>query len=106
MGWEPKTVYTYDEQGRLASSAPEVEWDDVERDWMLSLQHWRETFLCPCGCGYPAEVAQDPMTEFRARVEAPTRCHVRTAMIRAQRDAQDAGIQVPEALMWRVNLAS
>lgn len=30
-GWEPTTYYEYDENGRLVSSTPEVEWDDEQR---------------------------------------------------------------------------
>lgn len=83
------------------SSQAEPEWDDVERDWMLALEDYRRNVLCPCGCGYPAEVSQDPMTEFRAYA-GPVRCHVRTALVRAQKDQQ--GVPHPEGRLWVAKL--
>lgn len=68
---------------------------------MLALQHYRDRILCPCGCGYPAEVSQDPMTEFKAYAE-PVRCHIRTALVRAQKDQKDA--PNPEGRMWVAKL--
>lgn len=69
---------------------------------MLALQHYRDHLLCPCGCGWPKSVSQDPMTEWYVRVGEPTRCHVRTALIRAQQDAK--GRKHPEALLWSAQL--
>ena len=44
-GWEPATVYEYDDAGRLVASQPEVEWDDTERAWMLALEEYRSDLL-------------------------------------------------------------
>lgn len=38
------------------------------------------------------------MTEFKVLVEDPTRCHVRTAMVRKQREVESP---IPEGLLWR-----
>ena len=99
-GWEPRTVYEYDESGRVIASRPEPEWDDVEVGWMLALQDYRDTTLCPCGCGWPAEISQDPMTEFRVRVSS-VRCHVRTQMSRAQAEYREQSGARPDGLLWR-----
>lgn len=89
-------MYEYDADGRLVASRPEAEWDDTERQWMLGLEEYRSQVLCPCGCGYPAEVSQDPMAEFRSTVGPPVRCHVRTALERAQTQYRESN---PKALM-------
>lgn len=81
-------------------SRPEVEWDEVEQGWMDALRWWRDEYLCPCGCGFPVEVAQDPMTEFRVQVPNPTRCHVRTALIRAREGDRESKRQQPDALLY------
>lgn len=70
---------------------------------MLALEHYRSRVLCPCGCGWPADVSQDPTTENTVRVGAPTRCHIRTALIEAQRDGPDR--RTPEALLWGATVA-
>jgi len=67
----------------------------------LALDEYRSKVLCPCGCGYPAEIAQDPMTEFKVLVDDPTRCHVRTALVRKQREWEGAH---PEGLLWRASM--
>lgn len=85
------------------SSQPEPEWDDAEREWMLALEHYRTEVLCPCGCGWAREVSLDPMTEMTQKVVEPTRCHIRTAMVKAQQDGTER--PVPEALLWSVRLA-
>lgn len=70
---------------------------------MLALQGWRDS-LCPCGCGFPAVVAQDPMTEFRVNVPDPVRCQVRAVMSQRQRDHESP--TPPEALLWRAEVRS
>lgn len=84
------------------SSHAEPEWDDTERAWMLALEEYRTTVLCPCGCGFPKEISQDPRTEFAVSVPPPTRCHIRTALAEAQKDSEDR--PTPEALLWGVEL--
>ena len=106
-GWEPRTAVEYDDAGRLVALVPEVEWDDTERAWMAALAEYRERVLCPCGCGYPREVAQDPMTEFRTTVPAPTRCHVRSAIVRAQKSwAKEHPDSDMDGLLWGATVRS
>lgn len=97
-------MYEYDDVGRLVASRPEVEWDDTERAWMLALEEYRRDVLCPCGCGFPTEISQAPETEFQVRVPAPTRCHVRTALVEEQKAAEDR--PTPEGLLWGVRLGA
>ena len=100
-------MYEYDDAGRLVSSSPEVEWDDTERAWMLALEQYRTEVLCPCGCGWPKEISQDPMTEFTRRVPEPTRCHIRTGLAKAQQQYHDANPQGEmTGLLWGVTVQS
>lgn|GEM_PF-331061 len=100
LGWEPTTFYEYDEAGRLVSSRPEVEWDDTEREWMLTLAEWEATEVCPM-CGWPKDVCQAREAENALEVGPPTRCHVVTAIRRAQ-EARQAGpaAKHDDALIW------
>lgn len=70
---------------------------------MLALDYYRKHLLCPCGCGWPKEISQDPETENLATVGPPVRCHIRTAIVRAQKDVKDR--PVPEGLLWGATLA-
>lgn len=88
------------------SSRPEVEWDDVEVGWMRALHEYRAEDLCECGCGFPKVVAQDPMTEFRVEVPAPAKCHIRAALLRAQRAYAEKQGATPEAALWSVRVRS
>lgn len=65
---------------------------------MLALDRY-ESSLCPCGCGFPAEVSQDPENEDRFRAALPIRCHARTALAVAQKARGDED-DYPEALLW------
>jgi hypothetical protein len=94
-GWEPETVYTYD-GARLVSSRPESEWDEEQVAWFLHLAEW-EDGRCP-SCGMQKSVCQDPMAEWNIDVPAPTRCHVTTAVKRAQKGY--AKSEIPEALLF------
>lgn len=47
-GWTPRTFYTYDEQGRVASTWTESVWDDHERALVDAWQDWRNS-LHKCG---------------------------------------------------------
>lgn len=100
QGWEPATVYEYDEAGRLVASRPEVEWDSTEQDWMLALDAWEQEELCPL-CGWPREVCQARESENLLQVPAPIRCHVTTAIKRAQEARSAAGgNKHDDALIW------
>ena len=35
-GWEPRTFYEYDDDGRLVSSWTESPWDETERDLLIA----------------------------------------------------------------------
>lgn len=63
---------------------------------MLALTAW-EDGICP-SCGMQKSVCQDPGTEWTARATGPYRCHVTTAIKRAQKNY--AKSEHPEALMW------
>lgn len=86
------------------SSRSEVEWDDTERAWMLALERHRREALCECGCGFPRAVSQDPATEFAVQVPPPLRCHIRTALVEAQKGADDR--PTPEGLLWSAHVAT
>lgn len=58
-----------------------------------------ESALCPCGCGFPAEVSQAPDNEFAFEGDGPYRCHARTALLREAERMGDE-VQFPEALLW------
>jgi hypothetical protein len=104
QGWEPTTTYEYDDGGRLISSRPEVEWDQTEQDWMLALDTWENDELCHL-CGWPKDVCQAPETEWALEVPLPTRCHVTTAIKRAQMArAADGGGRHDDALVWGARL--
>lgn len=104
LGWEPTTVYEYDEAGRMVTSRPEVEWDDTEREWMLALAEWEATEVCPM-CGWPKDVCQARESENALEVPPPTRCHVVTAIRRAQ-EARQSGpaAKHDDALIWGAQL--
>lgn len=64
---------------------------------------WVDEHLCP-SCGWPKEICQAPETEFAVEVPAPTRCHVTTAMRRAQKDYASKTGANPEGLLWAATL--
>lgn len=99
-GWEPQTFYEYDDEGRMVSSRPEVEWDDTEQGWMLALEKWRTERLCPL-CGYPKDVCQAPEFTYRYDVNAPVRCRVTTAIRQAQRGKE---FPDPDALIFQTTV--
>lgn len=104
QGWEPRTVYEYDADGRLIASRPEVEWDETERDWMLALDAWEASEVCPL-CGWPREICQARETENLLEVPLPIRCHVTTAIKRAQESRGAAGgTKHDDALVWGARL--
>ncbi len=80
----------------------EAEWDETTRNAAMALEHY-EASLCPCGCGHPAQVAQDGDNEFRFEVDGPYRCHARTALSKA-REGQSEDVDAPDALLWSSRL--
>lgn len=67
---------------------------------MTALQAWREAHVCPM-CGWPREICQARETENALEVPPPTRCHVVTAIKRAQKARSSAGGgQHDDALIW------
>lgn len=100
MGWEPATVYSYDESGRLIESRPEPEWDDTQRAGMIGLAEYRATEQCPT-CGGPKWVCQAPEAETGWEAALPSRCHITTTVRRAQKAYADSNpAAFPEALSW------
>jgi hypothetical protein len=67
---------------------------------MLGLRRYRQTEVCP-RCGGPKIVCQSPDAENAFESPPPTRCHVSTAIMRAQ-DAFMASNHSPQeqALVW------
>jgi len=103
-GWEPRTIYEHDAAGRLVSSRPEPEWDEIEVGWMLALEAWRRDTLCPL-CGGPKEICQAPYGTYIYDTDVPIRCNVKTAIRQAQRAGgdrpdQDALIFPPRVRPW------
>ena len=73
---------------------------------MTALEKWRAESLCPL-CGFPKEVCQSPQTEYRVSVPDPTRCHITTAIKKAQ-DARvkryGDSLKFEDGLLWAVTL--
>lgn len=78
------------------SSRPDVEWDEDQVSWMLALAAY-EDGLCP-RCGMPREICQAPESEGRVTVPPPSRCHVTTAILGAQKGYAEN--QHPGALLF------
>jgi hypothetical protein len=98
-GWEPVTCHEYDEAGRLVSSRPEPEWDELQRSWMLALGEYRAG-LCPCGCGHPMrDTISSEATGPAFHVPPPARCRARDALVQAQAVFKNPR---PEAVLWHV----
>lgn len=97
-----------DQAGQVVALRPEPEWDDTERGWMQAMAFYRDHVLCPCGCGYPRDVAWDPATEFSREVPPPTRCHVRTGITLAQQDWARGHPDDPTsgALLWGARIST
>jgi hypothetical protein len=88
----------------MISSRPEVEWDETEQQWMTELARWEDELLCPL-CGWPKEICQNPANE-NAFDAAGYRCHVTTALRRAQDAARNPGngvVAMPhqDAVSWQ-----
>ena len=47
-GWEPATLYQYDDDGRIVRTTPEPEWDDFDVALVDALRNW-EAGLFSCG---------------------------------------------------------
>jgi hypothetical protein len=98
-GWEPTTSYTHDEQGRLVSSTPEVEWDEEQQAIMLALGRYRD-LLCK-GCGGWLPETTEIEADGAYRVEPPIRCHRCAAFSIATTKARD--MDKPESLLLQVD---
>lgn len=100
MGWEPTTLYVYDEAGRLVSSQPEPEFDELEREWMKALEHYREAITCPL-CGLPKSICRAPETEDQVGASSE-RCHVTAALLRRKKADTDDDMPFPESLAYSI----
>jgi len=92
----------YDDDGRLLYTQPEVEWDEIEIEWMRSLQYVRKTMDCPM-CGLPKTVCQARGNERKFKAEAD-RCHVTKAIRRQQKADADGGIEFPDSLIYSATM--
>ena len=70
---------------------------------MRSLAKWRDEHICP-SCGWPKEICQSPEAEFGLEVPPPTRCHVTTALRRAQKAYNEDPTANPDGLLWAARL--
>ena len=102
FGWEPRTFYFYDDEGRVLYSQQESEWDDESRDWALALMTADDN-KSPV-CGGPMSECLDPESERKWEVTPPIRCQRTTAVAQKQKQHFDA---IPEgvdtharALIW------
>lgn len=77
----------------------EPEWDAETRNLALALD---QIPRCPA-CGGDPALCQNPANEFRWRTEPPTRCHATTVL---RRNQQDNTSEIPDALLWRVYMAT
>jgi hypothetical protein len=98
-GWEPTTTYRYD-RGRLASSIPEVEWDEQQQTYMLALAAYRQR-RCP-GCAGDLEETTAPANEDRYKYDLPLQCFRCVAFARATKAYQDE--PHPQTLLHLVKL--
>lgn len=81
----------------MQTTVTEPEWDDEQRDMMLSLAAWEES-RCSL-CGGPVEDCQSPEAERRFEGTPPVRCHRTDAIIRYQEKAGE--YPRSRALLWR-----
>jgi hypothetical protein len=105
MGWEPARHITFeaDPAGRIVGAQVETEpeWDPTERAWMIALAQFHDQ-LCP-KCGFPTRICHDPSIEWRTSAE-PERCHIATAVARAQEQAQKENRPYTQALNWKLKI--
>lgn len=97
-GWEPTTVYEHDDAGRLVGSAPETEWDTLQRGWMLALAEYRASRCRRCGNNINETTAKEGTHQWRVR---KVRCFACDALEGAQQQASNKPEDRPGArLMW------
>lgn len=95
-GWEPVTYYAYDDDGRLASSRPEVEWDEQEQAWMLALGESEALTCTGCGGWLPETTAIEQDGQYRP--PKPIRCHCCDALAIGQKARGDK--ERPHVQRW------
>lgn len=72
---------------------------------MLALAQYRATEQCP-RCGGPKWICQSAEAESAYEAGDPVRCHVTTAVLRAQKDYTDSPHAPHEqALIWPIKTA-
>lgn len=81
----------------MTTTLLEPEWDEETRNLVLAFDR---APLCPA-CGGPAELCQDVTRQYDWKVQAPVRCHRRTALSQAQRAMTEETNPILEALLWR-----
>ncbi|MGW1057627.1 hypothetical protein [Micromonospora rubida] len=110
-GWEPTTVYEYDEQGRLVRSTPEPEWTDQQLALMLALDEY-EASLCR-RCGHLLEETTRPEHDYNNPLATavympapgmPMQCHCCAALERSEQQTNAQNPQHPGAILHAVQL--
>lgn len=98
-GWEPATLYQYDDGGRLVSSRPEPEWTPLELGWMLALVEF-ERSTCP-ECGHDLDEATTTEPEDWSVPSAyPKRCAPCTRIAVEHAQFVEQGNRHLHALRW------
>lgn len=62
-GWEPRTIYSYDDQGRVIHTQPEPEWDELDNALLDALLNWQAGLHT---CGHHESEQLDPDAAFAA----------------------------------------
>lgn len=110
-GWEPSTVYEYDEQGMLVRSTPEPEWNDGQVALLVALEEY-EQGLCK-RCGTALEESTDPAHDFNNPLARavylpapgmPVQCHCCAALERSEQQTNAQNPQHPQAMLHAVQL--
>ena len=106
-GWEPRTRYVYDAQGRVAWTEPEPEWDEWDQALLDAWLDWQAGVHT---CGHHESEQLNPDAEF---VASFTTCKACVALQRKQESQATAdkpelkkGRNPDYPRRWRVDLRS
>lgn len=103
MGWEPRTLYVYDDDGRLLYTEPEPEFDDYDRDHIAALAEVRAN-ECP-KCGGPLDQTTDTEhVSWHVTYDECNRCETVAYQQAIAEGAKKADAQkqaAPAGKLWR-----